>query len=146
MRPSIVIILLLGMVLPGCAKQPATDVGPGAGAAAPAVALPGTAWRLTEIGAAPAIEGAEATLEFTLDGRVLGNGSCNRFNGGVTTTDRSITFGPLATTRMACPDPAGAQETRYLQALGGAERFETAAGALLIHCKGADSPLKFVRK
>jgi heat shock protein HslJ len=47
---------------------------------------------------------------------------------------------------MACPDPIGAQENRYLKALGQAERFEQTGDALTVHCKGSDTPLRFVRK
>jgi heat shock protein HslJ len=110
------------------------------------VALQGTTWKLAEIAGTPVIEGSAATLEFTEAGKVSGNGSCNRFFGGATIEGQTITIGPQGTTRMACAEAIAAQENRYLKALGQAERFEQAGEALVIHCKGMDTPLRFVRQ
>src|SRR5438445_10987684 len=45
------------------------------------VNLTGTQWTLEEIGGKPVIEHSKATLAFLEEGRVSGNGSCNRFIG-----------------------------------------------------------------
>ena len=37
------------------------------------------------------------------------------------------------------------QETKYLNALGAAERFEWKDPYLLIYCKGFEKPLRFTR-
>jgi heat shock protein HslJ len=46
---------------------------------------------------------------------------------------------------MACPEAVMNQETKYLQALQSAERFEWKDPYLLIYCKGLEKPLRFTR-
>jgi heat shock protein HslJ len=104
-----------------------------------------TTWQLEEIAGRPALDAPRATLEFAAERRVSGNGSCNRFSGTVTISERSISFGPLATTRMACAEPIRSQETKYLAALQRAERFVIEGEHLTIHTAGSDEPLRFVR-
>lgn len=43
------------------------------------------------------------TLRFGTDGKVTGTADCNSLNGSYTLSDKALQFGPLATTRMACP-------------------------------------------
>lgn len=109
--------------------------------------LEGTAWRLEDLAGTPALPNVEATLEFMADGKIAGKGSCNRFFGTATITGATLAFGPIGSTKMACIDENIAnQETRYFQALEGAERYELADGKLLIHAKGLAAPLRFVRE
>jgi putative lipoprotein len=108
--------------------------------------LVGSSWRLASIGGAPALSNVEATLEFAEGGRVAGKGSCNQFSGSVVVTGAAITFGPIASTKMACLDAAvGEQEKHYFDALGGAERFVVDETSLSIFSKGAAHPLRFTR-
>ena len=46
---------------------------------------------------------------------------------------------------MACVEAVGEQESKYLKALGDAERFTLDGSTLLIFFKGTDKPLRFVR-
>jgi heat shock protein HslJ len=108
----------------------------------------GTVWRLVELDGNPAVPGHEATLELSKDGRASGRGSCNRFSGTVAISGNRIEFGPLASTKMACADAAAnAQETKYLDALQKAERFDLEEGdTLLVYSSATDKPLRFVPK
>jgi heat shock protein HslJ/uncharacterized membrane protein len=55
-------------------------------------------------------------VEFHLTGhRVSGSTGCNRISGGFETKGKTITFGQMATTRMACPDMAFEQD--FLKAI-----------------------------
>jgi len=111
----------------------------------PPSALLGTAWRLDDLAGKGVVARAQATLEFPSDGRASGNGSCNRFNGVVTIGGSSITFGGIASTKMACADnAANDQETAYFQMLQDAESFELDAQTLRIYSKGQSEPLRFV--
>jgi heat shock protein HslJ len=47
---------------------------------------------------------------------------------------------------MACPEAVMNQETKYLQALQAAERFEWNDPYLLIYSKEMEKPLRFTRK
>jgi len=71
--------------------------------------------------------------------------SCNRFFGPVRIERESISFGPLASTRMACAEPIGNQESKYLEALRGAEGFALDGATLSIYSKGMQKPLRFAR-
>jgi heat shock protein HslJ len=132
---------LAGLLLVGCAKspQPSTDAGSRS-------VLLGTAWRLEDLGGAVVLDRVEATLEFPEEGRAAGNGTCNRFFGTIEIKGETISLGPLASSRMACAEPIGNQEAKYLEALQGAERFTLDGATLSIYSKGMEKPLRFVRK
>ncbi len=91
-----------------------------------AVAPPfvGTAWIADGInngrgGVASLVEGTQVTATFRDDGRVTGTGGCNRYFGPYERAGEAIRVGPLAGTRMACPEPPGAaeQEAAFLAAM-----------------------------
>ncbi len=66
----------------------------------------------------------EPHLVLTPEGsRVHGFAGCNRFTGSFVQTPESFQFKPLATTRMACPQPADKQERAFLQALEATRRL-----------------------
>ena len=65
----------------------------------------------------------ELTADFA-DGRLSGSGGCNRFMGGYQTQADQLSIEPLASTFMACEEPVMTQETKYLAALQGAQRYE----------------------
>src|SRR5580692_9616249 len=70
-----------------------------------------------------------------------GYGSCNRFFGAAKISGDTIKLGPLASSRMACPEAVMNQESKYLGALQAAERFEWKDSHLLIYCKDFEKPL-----
>lgn len=89
--------------------------------------LIGTHWRLTALpgdGAGPVDPELRAHLVLEAGGgganeenRAHGSSGCNRFTGSFALTGYALTFGPLAGTRMACPEPAMALESRFHAAL-----------------------------
>jgi heat shock protein HslJ len=102
-------------------------------------------WLLEDLGGSGVIDNIQATLTFPEAGKVAGKGSCNRFFGPAEISGDAIKFGPLGSTRMACPEAVMNQETKYLNVLQAAERFEWKDPYLLIHCKGFEKPLRFTR-
>ncbi|MBW4618153.1 MAG: META domain-containing protein [Cyanosarcina radialis HA8281-LM2] len=77
----------------------------------------------------------ELTAEFSSE-RISGSGGCNRFFGSYQTTADTLSIGALGSTRKACPEPIMDQETKYLSALQGAQRYEVdAQGQLQIFYK-----------
>jgi heat shock protein HslJ len=86
----------------------------------PDLPLEGTRWDVTHTTQGPAADAADdpnaavsagmappkAYLEFA-DGRVTGSDGCNRISGTAVIADDTITFGPLAATKMACPGVEG---------------------------------------
>lgn len=109
--------------------------------AAPA-ALWGTEWRLQSLGDQAVMANSTATLAFPETGRVGGNGSCNQFFGRVSIDRDRMQFSAIGSTKMACKDSASAQESKYLAALGKAERFEREGDTLLIYVQGTEQPLR----
>lgn len=77
------------------------------------------AWDLVELGPTADFAHLVPTIEFTADGSVSGFAGCNTFGGTYQLDGTTLTFGPLATTKMACQRPASAVEAEYLAALGG---------------------------
>lgn len=110
-----------------------------------AASLRGTAWRLEDLGGTGMMDGAQATLVFSQDGRVSGNASCNRFLGTATIGGSAISFAPLATTRKMCAEAVMQQERRYLEMLSEARRFETRGHLLYIFGAGQVAALRFIR-
>lgn len=86
-------------------------------AAAPAPAA--TPWLLPDRGARP-------TLRFSADqGSVSGATGCNTYFGTVHGSGNSISFGPLATTKMMCFDALVVQEIQYLDILAKVSSFSS---------------------
>lgn len=110
-----------------------------------AINLAGTEWLLEDLGGAGVIDNIQATLTFPEAGKTAGMGSCNRFFGPADIAGSAIKLGPLGLTRMACSMAVMNQETKYLDALQAAERFEWKEPYLLIYCKGFEKPLRFTR-
>jgi len=108
--------------------------------------LRGTAWILEDLAGSGVIDNVQATLEFRKDGKVSGRGSCNRFTGSTEISGNTLKMGPLASTRMMCPEALMNQETKYLKALESAQRFERQGSTLLIYSQDLEKPLKFTAK
>ena len=110
----------------------------------PDASLTGAPWTLEAIttgksvGTVPA--GVRATLEFNDDGTLTAHLGCNTGRGDYTSDDSTITFGPLATTRMACEQPASSVEQLMSGALQGQVQFSIdGANLTLTPPKGAGS-------
>src|SRR4029079_5047637 len=109
-------LVVLGAVLTACG-------GTGTSSSAPAAGLAGTSWTLAEIdGREPAVDPAP-TLAFDEELNASGSAGCNTFTGAAPVERSSISFGPLATTMMACPGAAGLLETAFLAAMNEVESF-----------------------
>ena len=119
----------------------ALDTGSSALGAAAATPLEGTDWRVVEVNGAPVAAADSARrpgLRLVADGhKVQGSAGCNRMMGSYELTGSSLKFGPLATTRMACPSMDA--EQAYLAALGATTRYEIAGTTLTVF--GPDGPL-----
>jgi heat shock protein HslJ len=105
----------------------------------PDVPLEGTRWEVESLVTLDAVSsvpvGQAAFLEFA-DGQVSGNAGCNQLHGAATIGEDTITFGPIATTRRACPD-ATALEAHVLEVLTGEVAYEIDGDqARLTHASG----------
>ncbi|WP_104992203.1 META domain-containing protein [Deinococcus sp. NW-56] len=73
-------------------------------------------WQLAGGTALSPVAGSLPSLTFAGD-RVSGSSGCNRLTGSVGVQAGRVTFGPLATTRMACAPAVTAQESTFLRFL-----------------------------
>lgn len=92
-------------------------------------------WRLDSLGgvALRADGPRAASVEFGPQGRLMGSGGCNRLAGSYSQSGSSLTIGPVASTRMACPDPVATQnETAFLAALQAVASYRYEAGRLIL--------------
>jgi copper homeostasis protein (lipoprotein) len=91
----------------------------------PTAKLENTYWKLTRLGNEPVLIGAMQrephVVLHSADLRVAGFGGCNNINGSFEVEDDRISFGPMATTMLACVEGADT-ERAFLQAL---ERVST---------------------
>jgi len=114
-----------GLALAACATAAApTD---------PASRLLGASWTVEDLDGRGVVDSAEATLQFSADGRLTGRGSCNSYGGGYTASGETLSIGALVTTKRACAEALMRQEQLFYDILGGARSFGFASdGALLI--------------
>lgn len=102
--------------------------------------LTGTSWLAEDIDGRGVIDNAQSTLDFRDNSQVSGSTACNRFMGQATISSDRLAFGPLATTRRACPPALMDQEQRFLQALAATQRF-TLEGPYLRFLDAGGRPL-----
>lgn len=114
-----------------------------AGAALDADAVVGAEWILEDMAGTGVIDTARSTLTLGADGKVTGQGACNRFGGPYELDGAALSVGPLMSTRMACPPVVMDQERRFLALLeqGGTLRLD---GEGLMHFTApSDETLRF---
>jgi heat shock protein HslJ len=85
-------------------------------------------WRLTELDGAPFAQ--RATLTIPEAGKITGKAPCNSYSGAMTAPYPWFETGPLAVTRMACPELTA--ETRFFAALGEMTLSEVAGDLLIL--------------
>ncbi|MFM8745617.1 MAG: META domain-containing protein [Aestuariivirga sp.] len=83
-------------------------------------------WQITAIEGKPVAAGSAPSVKFGEDGKINGNGSCNRFFGGYSLTGEGLTAGPLASTKMMCEQALMAQERAVMEILEGLSGFAIA--------------------
>ena len=99
--------------------------------------LDGTTWSLlhTIVGgdaAVPVPANIIAWMNFA-DGTVSGESGCNLFSGSATIDGSSLSFGPLAGTRMACEDDLMAFESEFLNLLSQVAGYTLSEDMLELH-------------
>ena len=94
--------------------------------------LAGSEWQPTRLGTSAVPAKPESYVQFRVQGRLAGLGGCNRFMGSYKLDGDKIAIGPLASTQMACPDPAMKQERAFVSALQDAKTFKREKGTMIL--------------
>ncbi|QAY76857.1 META domain-containing protein [Sphingosinicella sp. BN140058] len=77
-----------------------------------------------DVNGAPVTGGKPLTLRLDKDGQASGHGGCNSFSTRFElASGERISFGPIASTRMACEPAVMEQESRYFAILDAAESY-----------------------
>jgi len=100
--------------------------------------LVGPTWVVTELsaGGSSAAPSPGTVLTAIFDGETVGgDAGCNNFTGGYEVSGDSISFGPLATTRMFCEESMD-QEGVYLALLQSADSFDVDGAVLRLSHDG----------
>jgi heat shock protein HslJ len=89
-------------------------------------ALEGKSWILTQFVAEDgSTEIVDVGVDAEFDGSTMsGTSGCNRYNAPYEASGDGISFGAIAVTQMACPEPQMSVEDRYLQLLESVATFE----------------------
>ncbi len=95
--------------------------------------LAGAEWTVVEIDGKPlAATAKRPTAQFEGE-RIAGFGGCNRYTAPIKETGPGkIAIGPIAGTRMACPESEAQIEDRFLASLGKATQYTFLTGQLLL--------------
>ncbi len=104
----------------------ALAIGAGMAASFPGSALTqisGERWQVTSVEGAAVPDPAKSRFEMQDDGTFVASVGCNAMRGKAEIQGSSLTIGPLAATRMACPEPLGSLETAFQRALQQAAAF-----------------------
>jgi len=122
------------------------DSSPSAGPI-PTDTLEGLTWQLREqlVGGdavAPIPDGIVVTLTME-SGGVGGSGGCNTYTGDYTVEGSALTFGPIASTMMACEEPAMGVETTYFANLASTASWFSDGGSLTFQDAAGQSVLVF---
>ena len=97
--------------------------------------LEGTEWQLIQLDGR-SVKAAPETFVLKLEnGSVSGAGACNRLMGSYTTGERrALKIGPVASTKMACPNLD--QEQQFLRALESTTHYDMDGPMLLLLSNG----------
>lgn len=87
-------------------------------------------WRIVTVGNDTLADEANATLGFDAEGGFFGR-LCNSFRGGYTIDGSTISFGKVAATLMACPEPQASQERTLFTAFESASAYRIGEDGML---------------
>ena len=71
-------------------------------------------------------------VQFGADNKVSGHLGCNRFAGSYAYNNGELKFGPLASTKMACPPPFMEREREFATTLGSTRMAEASTTRLIL--------------
>ena len=144
-RSAIAVSLVaLALVLAACGG----DDGSGSdGDTQNPAALEGDAWILTQmLTAGGQTEIVDVGVNASFDGTTIsGVSGCNQYNASYEATGAQISFGPIAGTKMACPEPEGSTEARFLQLLEGVVSYEVSGRAMSMNDADGTPVLQFMQ-
>jgi len=127
-RLLVVGIALVAVSCAGSNKEVSTDTNTddtGVQPSTPAPSLANSNWKVIEVEGVPVPDSAQASLAFDDAGQVSGETPCNRYSATVMLSGNSMTFSPMTSERISCPDTTGLQNERdFLVDMQGVKTYE----------------------
>lgn len=114
------------------------------GGVLPPASLDQTGWTISAIGGTAFAKGIETEVRFA-GGKISGTAGCNRFSGSYSVADNMVIVGPVAATKMMCPEPQMGQESKFLSLLNSSKltkRFSVSGDLVLANEAGDTALLK----
>ena len=135
-------LVVVGLALGACGGDDGSD-----GDTQDPAALEGESWILTQmLTAGGQTEIVDVGVSTSFDGTtVSGNSGCNSYNASYEASGDQISFGPIAGTKMACPEPDGSTEARFLQLLEGVASYEVSGRAMSMNDADGTPVLQFMQ-
>ena len=127
--------LLVPGLVTGCGGDDSGGTDPASFESQPWVLVSGV-----DLPADVAVSAPSATFD---GGTVSGSTGCNRYTTSYTVDGDSLEIGQIASTRIACPPPADAIETAYVEALGQASAWRTEDDELVLLGADDDELLRY---
>jgi heat shock protein HslJ/uncharacterized lipoprotein YbaY len=130
---------LRGLTYPACEKvgSVANEEIPGG--------IVGETWEVTDIQPGGIIDRSRVTMQFGVNGRAAGLGSCNSYSVSYNMDGDSLSFGLVASTMKACIPSLMDQEQRFTDILAAIESYEVEESGTLI-LNGKDGQKLVMRK
>ena len=135
-------LVVVGLALGACGGDDGSD-----GDTQDTAALEGESWILTQmLTAGGQTEIVDVSVSASFDGtKISGTSGCNSYNASYEATGAQISFGPIAGTKMACPEPEGSTEARYLQLLEGVGSYEVSGRSMSMNDADGTPVLQFMQ-
>jgi heat shock protein HslJ len=147
--PTTILSLTLGLLTLACGST--SDGGshepvPSAPPTAPVVASIVGAWDVTSIEGSPVVEGTPAYVEFTPEGRFVGNAGVNHLGATYELEGSVLSLSAIASTMMAGPQPLMEQEQRMTAALARVRSTTVEENTLVLHDGGGAELVRAQRR
>jgi putative lipoprotein len=108
--------------------------------------LAGTTWQIEMVKGAVAVDSAKTGLEVHSDGRITTTVGCNKMSGMIKLDGAKLSFGPLASTRMACEPGLMDAEQKYGAALSATRTYRVEANVLVLMDAAGVELVRLIRR
>ena len=135
-------IFLIGMVLAGCAGKPPVDTSSRSNDPQKVI---GKTWQwvstITPVEKITVPKPARYTIHLAADGKLTAQFDCNRGGGSYTIAEGKLSFGPMMSTRMACPPDS--LDSRFIKDLQRVSVFFLMNGSLYLELPYDSGTMQF---
>lgn len=99
----------------------------------------GVMWQVMSVEGSAVPDPAKSRFEMQADGSFSTSIGCNAMRGKAEVQGVGVSIGPMASTRMACPEPLAALETAFVRALQQSSSFRVDGDVLtFLDASGAE--------